>query len=182
MTGSCYEAKEVGTVSDEQIETRSSQRRTYKTRARSQSRPMTSDSKSQLSRARLVRAPRVSKKDRVQEERVLPKFQNLSQDAVTECEKSVAVRGRRIPKKVPATPVVTPSSQVFRGSARKSPRPSGNGPGAPHSSDKGMVYCNYCSMNDDIYTIFTLLLLPQEKNMNNVVLKASNLVRARCCS
>lgn len=153
MTGSCFEAKAVGTVSDEQIETRSSQRRTYKARANSQSRSMTSGLKSQLSRARLVRAPCVSMKDRVQEERVLPEVQNPSQDA--ECEKPVAVRGRRIPKKVPAAPVVVPSRRGFRGSARKSPRPSRSGPGAPHSSDEGTIYCKYFIMNDDIYDICT---------------------------
>lgn len=118
VTGRCYEAKEVGTVNDE---TRSSQRMAYKARASSQSRLMNSDIKSQLSRARLVRVLYVSMKDRVQEE-----VQNSSQDAVTECEKSVAVRGRRIPEKVPATPDVTPSRRGCLSFARKSPRPSGN--------------------------------------------------------
>lgn len=121
VTGRCYEAKEVGTVNDEQLETRSSQSMAHKVRANSQSTLMTSDFKSQLSRARPVTVPCVSMKDKVQKE-----VQNTSQDAVTECKKSVAVRGRRIPKKVPATPDVTPSRQSFLSFTRKSPRPSGN--------------------------------------------------------
>lgn len=126
VTGLCYEAEEVGTVNDEQIETRSSRRMAYKSRKNTQSRSMTSDLKGQLSKARLVRVPCVPMKDRVQEEYVLPEVQNPSQDAVTQCKKSLAVRGRRIPTKVPATPEVTPSRRGDLSFARKSLRPSGN--------------------------------------------------------
>lgn len=159
VTGRCYEAKGVGTVSDEQIETRSCQRRTYEARADCESRPMTLNLKSRLSRVRLVRA-HISAKDRVQEnsnqvKHVLSEVQETScvssQDRVAESENSsVGVRGRRALKKVPTAPVsststefdiATPTKEDKRGSAHRSPRPSVSGPAAPQISDKGKVYC-----------------------------------------
>lgn len=190
VTGRCYEAKGVGTVSDEQIETRSSQRRTYEARADCESRPMTSNLKSQLSRVRLVRA-HISIKDRVQEnsnqvKNVLPEVQETgcisSQDIVAESEKSsVGVRGHRALKKVPTTPVsstsaefdvVTPTKEDIRGSAHGSPRPSVSGPAALQISDKGKVCCvelnlKHCSLNNCwrhiTKVMCMLLLLPREK-------------------
>lgn len=185
VTGRCYEAKGVGTVSDEQIETRSSQRRTYEARTDCESRPMTSNLKSQLSRVRLVRA-HISIKDRVQEnsnqvKNVLPEVQETScissQDIVAESEKSsVGVRGHRALKKVPTTPVsstsaefdvVTPTKEDIRGSAHRSPRPSVSGPAALQISDKGKVYCvelnlKHCSLNNcwrHITKVMCMLLL-----------------------
>lgn len=171
VTGRCHEAKGVGRVSDEQIETRSSQRRTYEARADCESRPMALNLKSQLSRVRLVRA-HISVKDRVQEnsnqvKHVLPEVQETScissQDRVAQSEKSsVGVRGHRVLKKVPTTPVsststefdiVTPTKEGKRGSAHRSPRPSVSGSAAPQISDKGKVYCielnlKRCTLNN----------------------------------
>lgn len=190
VTGRCYEAKGVGTVSDEQIETRSSQRRTYEARAHCESRPMTSNLKSQLSRIRLVRA-HISVKDRVQEnsnqvKHVLPEVQETScissQDRVAESEKSsVGVRGQWALKKVPTTlvssmstefDIETPTKEDIGGSAHRSPRPSVSGPTAPQISDKGKVYCielnlKHCTLNNcwrHITKIICMfLLLPWEK-------------------
>lgn len=152
VTGRCYEAKGVGTVSDEQIETRSSQRRTYEARADCESRPMTSNLKSQLSGVRLVRA-HISIKYRVQEntnqvKHVLLEAQETScissQDIVAESEKSsVGVRGHRALKNVSSTSaefdVVTPTKEDIQGSARRSPRPSVSGPAALQINDKGIL-------------------------------------------
>lgn len=171
VTGRCYEAEAVGTVSDEQIETRSSRRRTYEARADCESRPMTSNLKSQPSRVRLVTA-HISIKDRAQEnsnqvKHVLPEVQETScissQDIVAESEKSsVGVRGHRAPKKVPTTPVrstsadfdlVTPTKEYIRGSELRSPRPSVSGPAALQIGDKGKVYyvelhLKHCSLHN----------------------------------
>lgn len=65
----------------------------YEARANSQSRSMTSDLKSQLSRARLGRVPRVSMKDRIQEERMLPEVWNPDKDAETKCKKICCFEG-----------------------------------------------------------------------------------------
>lgn len=68
----------------------------YKAKENSQSRSMTSDLKSQLSKARLGSVPRVSMKDRVQEKHMFPEVRKPGKDAETEFKKCVAVRRRCI--------------------------------------------------------------------------------------
>ncbi|XP_044057768.1 Fanconi anemia group J protein isoform X2 [Siniperca chuatsi] len=166
-TGGGYEVKSVGRVSPQQIEIRSSQRRTDQARADQELKVMILALKSRPSRARPVRVYS-SKNSRVQvqddswitcqqTERILKPSVN---DRVTESGKpSVGMREHKALKKVPVTPVsstrtefdiVTPKQEDIRGlqeagaAGCRATSPAVDGPGSQHCSQEAIKVQRSC--------------------------------------